>query len=273
MENRARPTFGRRAAGRAVARGAAGALGVAAGGTPLGQPAGARAAPTPQEAGESGQPPPQVPPPALPVEPPPPGTEHNPPAHHFMAGPKVHAFHHQTADFVITGRPVVPHFVRYYNSNDPRAGPLGPGWNHSYTARLIDPGDVSGAVVLVWPQGRSDRFEPRPDGTFEGLPLIDAMGSRTLSLARLDDSGDATYVVRDQMRSFTFDAYGRLLTTTWAGRAAARVTHDDAAWQLAQVQPQGGIPLTFHYDPRTGRLASVTEERGKIGVPAVIRFD
>ena len=51
------------------------------------------------------------------------------------------------------------------------------------------------------------------------------------------------------------------------------MTQDDATRQLAQVPPEGGgIPLTFRYDPGTGRLTTVTEERGEIGEPAVIHF-
>src|SRR6266511_247238 len=103
---------------------------------------------------------------ALPVEAPPPGTERNPPL--INAATSRGGVHTLTGSYItsrvdtrIRGRGPAPLFVRTYNSNDTRIGPLGPGWTHSYAMRLADPGDASGAVILVGPQGRSDRYTDR----------------------------------------------------------------------------------------------------------------
>src|SRR5439155_26525496 len=61
-------------------------------------------------------------------------------------------------DLAIAGRGPSPGFSRTYNSNDTRWTPLGPGWTHSYSARLTFAGTGVCAVVLVGPEGRSDCY-------------------------------------------------------------------------------------------------------------------
>src|SRR5205085_4220318 len=61
-------------------------------------------------------------------------------------------------DAQIAGRGPSPAFARGYNSDDTRVGPLGPGWTHGYNIRLRSPGDGTGDLILVGPQGRSDRY-------------------------------------------------------------------------------------------------------------------
>lgn len=58
------------------------------------------------------------------------------------------------------GLGLVPRPAVVHNANDPTDGPLGPGWTHNLAMRLHDAGDGSGAVVLVGPQGRRERFRP-----------------------------------------------------------------------------------------------------------------
>lgn len=104
-------------------------------------------------------------------ETPPAETEENPPLLsgvtsldpvHTLTG----SFTYTYRDIAIAGRGPSPVFARTYNSNDTRVGPLGPGWTHNYYARLRDPDDGTGDVILVGPQGRSDRYTRKVDGTY-----------------------------------------------------------------------------------------------------------
>src|SRR6266542_155110 len=66
-------------------------------------------------------------------------------------------------DVAIAGRGPSLVFSRSYNSGDTRVTALGSGWTHSYAIRLNSPGDGTSDIILVGPQGRSDRYTWNPD--------------------------------------------------------------------------------------------------------------
>jgi len=62
-------------------------------------------------------------------------------------------------------------FERTYNSNDPLAGPLGPGWTHNLNVRLAH--ITNGApddLIFVGPMGRQDVYSALSDGPFQPSP-------------------------------------------------------------------------------------------------------
>ncbi len=73
------------------------------------------------------------------------GSEHNPP---YINGGTVGGVHTLTGSFStshtdvsLAGRGPTPQLTRAYNSNDPRPGPLGQNWTHSYATHLARPPD------------------------------------------------------------------------------------------------------------------------------------
>jgi hypothetical protein len=98
---------------------------------------------------------------------PPAGTEHNPPYIH--QGVSRGGVDTLTGSFSTTmvgagsaaGRGPAPNLTVTYNSNDYRVSPVGPGWTHRYATHLAAPAAGTGALVLVGPQGRSDRYTPQ----------------------------------------------------------------------------------------------------------------
>ena len=75
-------------------------------------------------------------------------------------------YEYQHTDVAIAGRGPTPTLVRSYASNDSRTGPLGVGWTHNYNSQLRLTTDGTQDIILVTPQGRSDRYVHQSDGTY-----------------------------------------------------------------------------------------------------------
>ena len=75
-------------------------------------------------------------------------------------------YQYKHTDVAIPGRGPSPTFTRIHNSNDPRTGPMGPGWRHAYVVHLDSSGDPSGDVYLVGAEGRSDRYQNAGNNSF-----------------------------------------------------------------------------------------------------------
>ncbi len=186
------------------------------------------------------------------------GTEHNPP---YINGGTVGGVHTLTGSFSTShtdassaGLGPTPQLTRTYNSNDPRPGPLGPGWTHNYAAHLTRPTDGSQDLVLVGGQGRSDRYTyangayTAPPGVFSTLQLL----------------GDGTYQLTAQdQSSWGFDRCGHLTTVTDPYGNASLLSYYPGTYHLQTISdPAGrtGAALTLHYYADTnGRLQSITD--------------
>jgi RHS repeat-associated protein len=199
-------------------------------------------------------------------------------------------------DAVMPGRGPLIDFSRTYNSNDPRVGPMGPGWTHNYATRLALANDASGDVYLFGPEGRSDRYAHNPDGSFTPPPAI-----HTRLVANPDGTFTAT---RPDQTTWTFDAGGRLTAikdrygntstltysggrlasisdpagrgnlslaytnglltsiTDWASPARTVTYQYDANGRLWKVTDREGRTTTFGYDGSSPRLTTITDARG-----------
>ena len=62
----------------------------------------------------------------------------------------------QRSDLSVAGRGLPFALVTTYNSADTTAGPLGPGWTHSYNSSLTT--ETGGSVLVRAADGRLDRF-------------------------------------------------------------------------------------------------------------------
>lgn len=192
--------------------------------------------------------------PILPKLPPPPETEHNPPyENQEAAGDPVSsytgAFSDRHVDVAIPGRGPTIAFVRSYNSNDPRVTSLGPGWTHSYNIRLVDPDDGSSDVILIGPEGRSDRY------TWTGSAFTPPTGVQR-TLVR---NADLSFTARDKAQTvWLFDPSGRLDQIVDRYGNASTMTYGAASGLLTKVRdPAGRGDLTLTYT--NGRLTSVSD--------------
>lgn len=243
--------------------------------------------------------------PILPSLPPPPGTEDNPPyINGDDAGDPVSTFTGTYTDthldVSIPGRGPAVQFARAYNSNDTRTTTLGPGWTHSYNIRLNAPGDATDDIILVGPQGRSDRYVesggtyPAPSGVHRDL-LRNADETYTATDKaqtewRFDPSGRLTQI-RDRhgnASNLVYDGSGRLTTvsdpagrgvltlaytnglltsvTDWASPSRSVVYQYDANGRLWKVIDREGKTTTFGYDGTSHRITTVTDARGNVAL-------
>jgi RHS repeat-associated protein len=192
------------------------------------------------------------PPPVLVSEPMPPGTDHNGHPNGESAGDPVDTFTgnfgYTHRDVSIPGRGPAIDFQRTYNSDDPRVGPLGPGWTHNYASRLVLADDQSGDLYLIGPNGRSDRYVLNPDGSYTPPGGI---------LRQLVHNPDGTYTATEQDQSYwTFDSGGRLKSLTDRFGNTSTLTY--ASGRLANISdPAGRGSLTLSYT--NGLLTSVTD--------------
>jgi YD repeat-containing protein len=142
-------------------------------------------------------------------------------------------------DLAIAGRGPSPVFTRSYNSADTRVGPLGPGWTHSYNARLRDPGDGTGDLLFVRADGNTDRFTRNNDETFSPSPA---------TYATLVRNADLSYTVTElDQRRWTFDRSGRLTAVTDRYGNASVLAYDASGRLSTVADPAGRGVLTFTY--------------------------
>jgi RHS repeat-associated protein len=244
------------------------------------------------------------------VEPAPAGTQFNMPALYYRTSKDpvqtyTGNYTYSFADIAIQGRGPSPLFMRSYNSNDTRIGPLGPGWTHSYNIRLRSPGDGTNDVVLTGPQGRSDRYTANPDGSYTPPPAVyttlvkNANGTYTathkdqttwtfhatghllriedrygsISLLTYDDYGPSGKLlsVSDPAGrgalTFTYDASGRLQSVSDWLTPARTITFDyDGSGRLSHMTNREGNTTTYSYDGSTQRLTAITDANGHVAV-------
>lgn len=242
-------------------------------------------------------------PPGPPEDPPPPGTEDNPPHQNQGAGGDPvstysGAFSTTHLDVQIRGRGPSIAFARSYNSNDTRTTSLGPGWTHSYDIRLTSPGDGSDDLILVGPQGRSDRYVEaggsysppasihralvaNPDGTFTATDKTQLVWEFSPSgrLTEIRDRyGNSSYLSYDEYGrlasvsdpagrgslSFTYSA-GRLSSVSdWASPSRTVAFDYDATGRLWKVTDREDQTTTYTYDGSSQRIATITDARGNV---------
>ena len=179
------------------------------------------------------------------------------------------SFVHQVQDLSLPGTGVTFDWTRSYTSGDVTVGPLGPGWTHSYVAKLTIAGN--GDVTARGEEGQELIFSKQGDGSY-----ISAAGA----LASLSLAGGVYTLVRNDQVAYTFDSQGvvtsikdrnnqgltfgytsgRLSSVTDAAGRQATVSYN-ASNLVSQVTLQDGRSVSYGYT--SGRLTSVTDVRGK----------
>jgi RHS repeat-associated protein len=233
------------------------------------------------------------------------GTDHNPPySTEAEGGDPVATFTGALSDTYVDaslpGRGPTINFARSYNSNDTRTGPLGAGWTHSYSMRLVSPGTATDDAILIGPLGRSDTYDGS-SGSFVPPPGVhrtlvrnadDSYTATDKSHTQwvFDPAGDLTSI-RDRFgntSTLSYDANGRLSTisdpagrgvltlgytnglltslTDWASPLRVVAYGYDGSGRLETITDREGKTTTYTYDGSTSRIATITDRGNHVAL-------
>ena len=160
------------------------------------------------------------------------------------------AFVDRVEDLATPGTGASFGWTRSYTSGDATAGPLGPGWTHTYAASLQT--QPNGDVLARGEEGQEILFTKQADGSFVGAP-----GARaTLSSA----TGGYDLLRRDQVR-YAFGTSGRLLAIEDRNGEGVTLGYDGQG-RLATVTDSSGRRATVAYEA-SGRVGSVSTDDGR----------
>lgn len=199
------------------------------------------------------------------------GSPHGPTTTGYFADPvntATGAYTTTVEDFSLPGIGMGISLERSYSSNDPAAGPLGPGWTHSYATDLtIAP---NGDATFRAENGRQLRFALTNGSYVAGPGVRDSLVSSggTYELTRKDrvkygfDSAGRLTFMRDrngQGPQFGYDGAGRLATVSAQGRTVT-FSYEPVTGLLSQAALSDGRSVGYAYTE--GRLTSVRDLRG-----------
>jgi len=151
--------------------------------------------------------------------------------------------------FASKGGPLAAAITLTYDSLDPRIGPLGAAWSHSYDIGLVQNSD--GSVTLR--EGNTRSFYDLINGVF-----VSEAGDYSNLVKTADNTYTLTY--SDGVKK-KFNAAGRITATSdLNGNSLAYVY--DTAGNLASITDGASRTTTFSYDANN-RLITVTDPAGK----------
>jgi YD repeat-containing protein len=173
-------------------------------------------------------------------------------------------------DAAVAGLGVPLSIDRTYNSNDPTAGSLGPGWRTSYSDKLVVTGR---SATYLASDGREIAFTQR------GTGFVVEPGAARFTLGRSGTDYVLTDVAQQRMRFSSsgellsiLDRNGRGLTITHEsgrigsvtnGRRSLDYIYDDAGLLTAVVLAAQGVEARrVQYEYTAGKLVAVTSPGG-----------
>jgi hypothetical protein len=165
---------------------------------------------------------------------------------------------YRRVDIAIPGRGPSPAFARAFNTFDTRVGPLGVGWTHSYNIRLVNPGGGTSDVLLVGPDGRTDRY------TYSGGTYTPPNNQAVLASLTRDGSNGTYKATHKDLTEWHFDTRGRLSKIRDRYGNESQMTYDTGTGLLTQVSdPAGRGNLTLRYATYGDGSSSYTISGGR----------
>lgn len=160
-------------------------------------------------------------------------------------------------DLAIAGRGPTPTIARAYHSTETRTTPLGPGWTFNYAAHLGSAGDGSGTLILVSPDGGSNRYTPAGPATYNPPPGL------TTSLVH-NPNGTYTATLANQT-TWLFNSPGQLIAVADRYGNTSLLNYNSHNQLVGVTDPAGRGSLTLAYDTCfSGRLCSVTDWSNRV---------
>src|SRR5581483_6589910 len=124
-------------------------------------------------------------------------------------------------DLAAPGRSMGFQLVRSYNSLDAYAGPLGPGWTHSYNIFLVQDAQT-GRAIIKQGDGSTISFNPLEAGQY--APAIPGL------FDSLRQNSDGTFTLtRKNQTTFNFSPSGQLQTIVDHNRNTQRLSYAGSA--------------------------------------------
>jgi YD repeat-containing protein len=153
-------------------------------------------------------------------------------------------------DLIIPGPGLPLAINRSYNSLNPIGGPFGASWTFNYNVKLAG---ISGSeiVLVMWEDGKTDIYNPSPNGTYSPpLGISDSLTRNT----------DGTYTIaRNDHMTYQFTATGQLINIADNNGTTINLTYTGS--NLTHVTDSSGGDLTFTYNA-AGRIISITDPSG-----------
>jgi RHS repeat-associated protein len=176
----------------------------------------------------------------------------------------------EVTDAHLPGRGLAFDFVRTYNALSTETGVFGPGWTHSFTARIIPNAD--GSATFVSEDGAKTTYASdggggyaRPPGAYGLLTPIGGGGYELLKREqiryRFDAAGKLASVLdrNNNTIGLTYSS-GRLTTITdTVGRQVTLSYNPDATLATLAFPPSRSVTYAYYPD---GRLETATDPRG-----------
>ena len=162
-------------------------------------------------------------------------------------------------------------FARYYNSQDGGTnGPLGYGWNHTYSMRLLFPS--ASVVTLIFPDGMRGHFTATTGGDYaspQGVTeRLHKNGNNTYTLTSLD-RGTCSFTSTGRLSGLS-DRYGNSTVLTYDGNGLLAEVEDAGgrgftltytSGRITELEDSAGRSATYEYD-QSGNLTGVTDPNG-----------
>jgi len=158
----------------------------------------------------------------------------------------------QRTDLAIPGRGLPVIFTRTYNSQDGYAGPLGPGWTHSYNVFLAE---AAGTVSTKWSDGHGEFYASLGGGAYRSL-----YGGVFNVLVKNPD-GTFTFTLKNQTK-YQFSTAGKLTAITDRNGNGLLFGYSGAG-NLTTITDTVGRAITLAYDG-SNRITQLTDPIGRI---------
>jgi len=161
----------------------------------------------------------------------------------------------------------------FYNTQEIVAGPMGMGWSHSFDVSLVRFSD--GTRVILWGDGRRERYVPKegggftpPPGNFDtlmedhnGYTLRTKYGTEYHFLSRNPTKAILSTIKDRNRNTITLNYDQNEILTTLTDTAGRSFTFNYSDGRITSIEDSAGRSVTFSYN-QEGLLSSISDPIG-----------